>query len=161
MKGQFGLPSVTVAGVLGMFAGIIANLLQSLGNYYAAARTTGNIVPPPHAFNRGIGMEGIGYCLAGVLGTANGSSTYSSNVVLLGLTKVKHFFMLSSGKLKFDIRFVAIKIVDVEVSFNVGAVVSTDFAKAFDLIDRNLLLSKFIQIRVRKSLNPLICRFYF
>ena len=40
---------------------------------------------------------------------------------------------------------------------NVGTVVLTDFSKAFDLIDHNLLISKFIQIRVRESLIPWIC----
>ena len=87
-KGQFGLPSVTIAGVLGMFTAIIANIIQSVGNFYALARMTGAVVPPPHAVNRGIGMEGIGSVLAGLWGTANGTSTYAANVVLVGLTKV-------------------------------------------------------------------------
>ena len=42
---------------------------------------------------------------------------------------------------------------------NVGTVVLTDFSKAFDLIDHNLLISKFIQIGVRESLIPWICSF--
>ena len=88
-KGQWGLPNVTIAGVLGMFAAIIANIIQSLGNYYALARMTKTVVPPPHAVNRGIGMEGIGSILAAAWGTANATSTYSANVVLVGLTKVK------------------------------------------------------------------------
>ena len=46
-----------------------------------------------------------------------------------------------------------------EVPKNVGTVVLTDFSKAFDLIDHNLLISKFIQIGVRESLIPWICSF--
>ena len=46
-----------------------------------------------------------------------------------------------------------------EVPKNVGTVVSTDFSKAFDLIDHNLLISKFIQIGVRESFIPWICGF--
>ena len=46
-----------------------------------------------------------------------------------------------------------------EVPKNVVTVVLTDFSKAFDLIDHNLLISKFIQIGVRESLIPWICSF--
>ena len=46
-----------------------------------------------------------------------------------------------------------------EVPKNVGTVVLTDFSKAFDLIDHNLLISKFIQIGVTESLIPWICSF--
>ena len=46
-----------------------------------------------------------------------------------------------------------------EVPKNVGTVVLTDFSKAFDLIDHNLLISKFIQIGMRESLIPWICSF--
>ena len=46
-----------------------------------------------------------------------------------------------------------------EVPKNVGTVVLTDFSKAFDLIDHNLLISKFIQIGVRESVIPWIRSF--
>ena len=87
-KGQWGLPNVTIAGVLGMFTAVIANVVKSLGNYYATARMAGTELPPPHAVNRGIGMEGIGCILAGIWGTANGTVSYSATVVVIGLTKV-------------------------------------------------------------------------
>ena len=45
------------------------------------------------------------------------------------------------------------------LSKNVGTVVVTDFSKAFDLIDHNLLISKFVHIGVRESLIPWICSF--
>ena len=42
---------------------------------------------------------------------------------------------------------------------NVGTVVLTDFSKAFDMVDHNLLIEKFIHIRVRRSIVPWLCDF--
>ena len=58
---QWGLPKVTVAGVFGMLAGIIASAIESVGDYYACARLSGAPPPPTHAINRGIGTEGLGW----------------------------------------------------------------------------------------------------
>ena len=38
---------------LGMFAGVFAGILESIGNYYACARLIGAPLPPTHAVNRG------------------------------------------------------------------------------------------------------------
>ncbi|XP_072015035.1 solute carrier family 23 member 2-like [Amphiura filiformis] len=86
--GQWGLPIITLAGVLGMFSAVIASVIESLGDYYATARMAGAPPPPPHAVNRGIGVEGIGCILAGLWGTANGTTTFSQNAGLVGLTRV-------------------------------------------------------------------------
>ena len=37
---------------------------------------------------------------------------------------------------------------------NVGTVVLTDFSKAFDMVDHNLLIEKYIHIGVRRSIVP-------
>lgn len=58
---QWGWPRVTVAGVFGMLAGIIASAIESVGDYYACARLSGAPPPPTHAINRGIGTEGFGW----------------------------------------------------------------------------------------------------
>lgn len=36
--GQWGTPTVTVSGVFGMLAGVLASMIESIGDYYAAAR---------------------------------------------------------------------------------------------------------------------------
>ncbi len=88
VSGQWGVPIVTLAGVLGMLSAVIASAIESLGDYYALAKLADAPPPPPHAVNRGVGMEGIGTILAGLWGTANGTASYSTNVGLVGLTKV-------------------------------------------------------------------------
>jgi len=51
---QWGLPTVTVGGVFGMLAGVLAGTVEAIGDYYACARLAGAPPPPIHAVNRGI-----------------------------------------------------------------------------------------------------------
>ncbi|KAM3869017.1 solute carrier family 23 member 1 [Diretmus argenteus] len=85
---QWGIPTVTVAGVLGMLSAILAGIVESIGDYYACARLSGATPPPVHAINRGIFTEGICCIIAGLLGTGNGSTSSSPNIGVLGITKV-------------------------------------------------------------------------
>lgn len=89
--GQWGLPTVTAASVLGMLAGVIASMIESVGDYYACARLAGAPPPPDHAVNRGIGIEGIACILAGAWGSGNGTTSYSENIGAIGITKVRKF----------------------------------------------------------------------
>ncbi|ELU01493.1 hypothetical protein CAPTEDRAFT_111368 [Capitella teleta] len=86
--GQWGTPTFSVASVFGMLAGVLAGTIESIGDYYAAARMSGAPIPPLHAINRGVFMEGIGCTLAGVWGTGSGTTTYSQNIGAIGITKV-------------------------------------------------------------------------
>uniref|UniRef100_A0A7N9AS82 Solute carrier family 23 member 1 n=1 Tax=Mastacembelus armatus TaxID=205130 RepID=A0A7N9AS82_9TELE len=85
---QWGLPVVTVAGVLGMLSATLAGIVESIGDYYACARLSGATPPPVHAINRGIFTEGLCCIIAGLLGTGNGSTSSSPNIGVLGITKV-------------------------------------------------------------------------
>lgn len=113
---QFGWPTVSVSSILGMIAGVMASMLESVGDYYACARykfdslytfvvssycnNTYNFVfccacrlsgaptPPAHAVNRGIAVEGLGCMVAGAFGTGTGSTSYTENVSAIGITKV-------------------------------------------------------------------------
>uniref|UniRef100_A0A8D3D6Y5 Solute carrier family 23 member 1 n=1 Tax=Scophthalmus maximus TaxID=52904 RepID=A0A8D3D6Y5_SCOMX len=85
---QWGLPVVTVAGVLGMLSATMAGIVESIGDYYACARLSGATPPPVHAINRGIFTEGFCCIIAGFLGTGNGSTSSSPNIGVLGITKV-------------------------------------------------------------------------
>jgi len=86
--GQWGMPTVSVAGVFGMLAGVLASIIDSVGDYYACARISGAQPPPKHAINRGIGIEGIGCLFAGAFGSGSGTATYSQNIGAIGITKV-------------------------------------------------------------------------
>lgn len=71
-----------------MLAGVIASIIESVGDYYACARMCGAPSPPKEAINRGIGIEGIGCLLAGAWGSGNGTTSFSENIGALGITKV-------------------------------------------------------------------------
>ncbi|KAF7231312.1 solute carrier family 23 member 1 isoform X2 [Nothobranchius furzeri] len=86
--GQWGTPTVNLAAVVGLLAGIICSMAESVGDYHACARLAGAPPPPKHAISRGIGIEGIGCLLAGAFGTGNGTTSFSENVAALGITKV-------------------------------------------------------------------------
>lgn len=88
MLGQWGEPTVNLAGVIGILAGVTASVIESVGNYYACARLSGAPLPPKHAINRGILVDGIGCVLSGLIGTGVGSTSYGENVGAIAITKV-------------------------------------------------------------------------
>ena len=96
---QWGMPTVSVAGVFGMLAGVLASAIESIGDYYACARLSGAPPPPTHAINRGIGTEGIGCVLAGMIGSGNGTTSYSENIGAIGVTKVGSRRVIQYGAL--------------------------------------------------------------
>jgi nucleobase transporter 1/2 len=85
---QWGVPKFGVAAAVGMFAGYIASMVESVGDYYACARLAGAPPPDEKMVNRGIGMEGLGCLIAGLFGTGNGTTSYSENIGAIGLTRV-------------------------------------------------------------------------
>ncbi|XP_067879130.1 solute carrier family 23 member 2-like isoform X2 [Heterodontus francisci] len=85
---QWGLPTVSAAGVIGMLSAVVASIIESIGDYYACARLSCAPPPPVHAINRGIMIEGVSCVLDGLFGTGNGSTSSSPNIGVLGITKV-------------------------------------------------------------------------
>ena len=77
-----------MASVFGMLAGVLAGIVESIGDYYACANLCGAPPPPAHAVNRGIGVEGLACLFAGSVGTGNGTTSFSENVGAIGITRV-------------------------------------------------------------------------
>ena len=88
MPFQWGMPQFGVAAAVGMIAGYLASMVESIGDYYACARLSGAPVPDERTINRGITFEGIGCLIAGIIGTGNGTTSYSENIGAIGLTRV-------------------------------------------------------------------------
>ncbi|ELY74430.1 uracil-xanthine permease family protein [Natrinema pallidum] len=93
---QWGVPQVTTAFVIGMFAGVLASIVESIGDYYAVANITGSGAPSGKRINHGIGMEGLMNIFAGVMGTG-GSTSYSENIGAIGLTGVASRYVVQIG----------------------------------------------------------------
>ena len=85
------------AGVFGMLAGYLASMIESIGDYYACARISEAPVPTGRMISRGLGAEGLGCFVAGILQTCNGTTTYSENIGSIGLTKVASRRVIRAG----------------------------------------------------------------
>jgi len=94
---QWGFPQFGAAAFVGMLAGYIASMVESIGDYYACARLSGAPTPNKNTINRGITFEGIGCFVAGIFGTGNGTTSYSENIGAIGLTRVGSRRVVQAG----------------------------------------------------------------
>ncbi|WP_049928334.1 uracil-xanthine permease family protein [Halopiger goleimassiliensis] len=93
---QWGTPEITTSFAIGMFAGVLASIVESIGDYYAVANLTGSGAPSEKRINHGIGMEGLMNVFSGIMGTG-GSTSYSENVGAIGLTGVASRYVVQLG----------------------------------------------------------------
>jgi nucleobase transporter 1/2 len=96
---QWGMPQFGAAAIVGMLAGYLASMVESIGDYYACARLSGAPIPDKKTINRGITFEGIGCLIAGIFGTGNGTTSYSENIGAIGLTRVGSRRVVQAGAL--------------------------------------------------------------
>lgn len=83
----WGLPELSISAIVAVLAGYLASMIESFGDYHACKNMAGGGDPTPEEISRGIGFEGIGCALTGMLGGFS-STSYSENIGLVGLTKV-------------------------------------------------------------------------
>ncbi|QLG26776.1 purine/pyrimidine permease [Halorarum halophilum] len=93
---QWGMPTFQLSFAIGMFAGVLASIVESFGDYHAVARLVGSGAPSEERINHGIGMEGIMNVFSGIMGTG-GSTSYSENIGAIGLTGVASRFVVQIG----------------------------------------------------------------
>ncbi len=83
----WGTPLFDPAFIIAVLAGYLASMIESFGDYHACSYMAGGGDPTPKQISRGIGFEGVGCAITGVLGGFS-STSYSENVGLIGLSKV-------------------------------------------------------------------------
>ena len=86
--GQFGTPLFNTTICAGFLCAVISSILESIGDYYAAADISGSPPPPRYAVNRGILFEGLGSVLSGIMGAGHATTSSTPNVALIGISKV-------------------------------------------------------------------------
>jgi xanthine/uracil permease len=91
------LSSITLAGSFGMLAGYLASMIESIGDYYSAARISEAPVPTEKMITRGLGAEGLGCLVASLLQTCNGTTSYSENIGAIGLTRTASRRVIRAG----------------------------------------------------------------
>lgn len=93
---QWGMPRFELSFAIGMFAGVLASIVESFADYHAVARMSGVGAPSPKRIDHGIGMEGLMNVFSGLMGTG-GSTSYSENVGAIGLTGVASRYVVQIG----------------------------------------------------------------
>lgn len=90
------MPTIYGPTVIVLLSSVIVGIVESYGNYIACAKFTENAPPPPHAINRATAVEGIGCIIAGLWGSGNGTTSYSDNIAIIGITRVSISISLST-----------------------------------------------------------------
>ena len=93
---MWGMPRFELSFAVGMFAGVLASIIESFADYHAVARLSGEGAPSKQRINHGIGMEGIANVFSGLMGTG-GSTSYSENIGAIGLTGVASRYVVQIG----------------------------------------------------------------
>jgi xanthine/uracil permease len=96
---QWGTPLFSGSFAAGMIAGMLASAIESFGDYHSVARMAGEGAPNKQRINHGLGMEGLGNVFAGIMGTGNGSTSYTENVGAIGITGVASRYVVQIGAL--------------------------------------------------------------
>jgi nucleobase transporter 1/2 len=91
------LNAITVAGSIGMLAGYLGSMVESIGDYYSCARIAEGPVPTEKMISRGLGAEGLGCLIASLFQTCNGTTSYSENIASIGLTRVASRRVIRAG----------------------------------------------------------------
>ena len=92
----WGTPLFDPAFLIAILAAYLASMIESFGDYHAVARLSGAGDPDAKTINRGLGAEGIGCAITGLLG-GFASTSYSENIGLVGLTKVASRYVVVVG----------------------------------------------------------------
>ncbi len=92
----WGWPKFHVGFIVAVFAGYLASMIESFGDYHACSNMAGAGDPTPRQISRGIGCEGVGCLITGMLG-GFASTSYSENIGLVGLTKVGSRYVVQIG----------------------------------------------------------------
>ena len=92
----WGWPKFHFGFIIAVLAGYLASMIESFGDYHACSYMAGGGDPTPERISRGIGCEGLGCLLTGLLGGFS-STSYSENIGLVGLTKVGSRYVVHIG----------------------------------------------------------------
>ncbi len=90
----WGMPKFSLAFFLATLAGFLASMIESFGDYHSICAAAGVADPTEKQINRGIGAEGIGCFVAGLVGGFSNTS-YTENIGLVGLTRVASRYVVN------------------------------------------------------------------
>ncbi len=92
----WGAPKFSLLAFGAMVAGFFAVMIESIGDYHSVSYASGVDDPDEATISRGVGAEGIGCALSGLFGSV-GTTSYTENVGLIGLTGVASRWVVRTG----------------------------------------------------------------
>lgn len=92
----WGPPKFSLLAFGALLAGFFAVMIESIGDYHSCSYAAGLDDPTPDMISRGIGAEGLNCALAGLFG-AVGTTSYTENIGLIGLTGVASRYVVRTG----------------------------------------------------------------
>lgn len=93
---RWGIPKFQIGFILAVFAGYLASMIESIGDYHAISTAAGCKDPDEKQLTNGIGAEGLGSTISGILGGV-GTTSYTENIGLVGLTGVASRSVVATG----------------------------------------------------------------
>ena len=92
----WGAPKFSMLAFGAMLAGFFAVMIESIGDYHSVSYASGIDDPDEATISRGIGAEGLNCALSGFFGSV-GTTSYTENVGLIGLTGVASRWVVRTG----------------------------------------------------------------
>lgn len=83
----WGLPKFSIVFFISILVGYLISIVESIGDYFSCSYMCEQDDPDHKTIAKGIGAEGLGCVITGVMGGFSNTS-YTQNVALIGLTKV-------------------------------------------------------------------------
>lgn len=79
-----------------ILAAYLASMIESVGDYYSVSLAAGEPEPSRKKISRGIGCEGVGCVISGILGGV-GTTSYTENIGLINITGVASRYVVGMG----------------------------------------------------------------
>ena len=92
----WGAPKFSMLAFGALLAGFFAVMIESVGDYHSVSYASGLDDPDEATISRGIGAEGHNCALSGLFGSV-GTTSYTENIGLIGLTGVASRWVVRTG----------------------------------------------------------------
>jgi len=92
----WGAPKFSLLAFGALLAGFFAVTIESIGDYHSVSYAAGLSDPDEAMISRGIGAEGLNCALSGLFGSV-GTTSYTENIGLIGLTGVASRWVVRTG----------------------------------------------------------------